>query len=167
MDLRIEDLPFEEREPLALLGIVRGREAPDLDYGGYGFARIDVLDLAGADDRTTEIRDALVLALHTPDDPPSGKTLEIELEVELEGEEVSVIAPLQAFLERRAASIVEKTEVVLALCNPRGVQPERPSWLTGGRRLHWAKGDVIAWLDVFDDGRERIRLQAESWHTMR
>lgn len=172
MELRIEDLPFEEREPLALLGIVRGRTEPDLEFAGFGFATLSEVALAGASGPGTVVRDALVLALHTPDEPDEGENgLDVELEISLgdepDAQVVSILVPLQRFLEERAGEVVgDARDVVLALCNPRDLRPVPPCWLVGTRRLHFATGDVIAWLDIEDDGRERVRLQAERWHTM-
>jgi hypothetical protein len=167
MTLRIEDLPFEEREPLSLLGIVRGRHEPDLEFGGYGWATVPDLELAASHGERSVVHHPLVLALHTPDEPDETTTeLEVELEVELDAEIVSVLVPLHRLLEVKVTPLVSGVrDVVLALCNPRALRPTAPPWLPG-RRLHYATGDVIAWLDVERDGRETIRLQAERWHAL-
>ena len=167
MTLRIEDLPFEEREPLSLLGIVRGRYEPDLDFCGYGWATVTEVELASSHGESTVVHHALVLALHTPDEPDEDACeLEIELEVEMNAETVSVLVPLHRFLEVKVTPLVTGVrEVVLALCNPRALRPRVPAWLSG-RQLHYATGDVIAWLDVQPDGRETIRLQAERWQAL-
>jgi hypothetical protein len=165
--MRLEDLRFEARDPLSLLGIVRGRAEPDLEFAGYGYARVPELELVGADGPSTLVYDALVLALHTPDEPDETSTeLELEFELELDGELVSALVPLHRFLELAAAPLVgDATDVVLALCNPQSLRPTPPSWLVGPRRLHFATGDVIAWLDEHD-GRETIRLHAERWDVL-
>ncbi|MFO7561909.1 MAG: hypothetical protein R6X02_04655 [Enhygromyxa sp.] len=166
--MRLEELPFEARDPLALLGIVRGRAEPDLEFAGYGYATLPELELVAADGHRTPLREVLVLAVHTPDEPDEAATeLELEFEVEFEGELISVLTPLRRFLEVRAAALVaDATDVVLATCNPRDLRPAPPSWLTSGRRLHFASGDVIAWLDLEADGRETISLHAQRWHIL-
>ena len=96
--LTIAELPFRERPVLELLALLAERAAPDHDYAGYGWARVDRLWLATGDDRGQPLDDALVLALHSADD---GEPLadDIELEFELPGEPpVAVLASL--FLDR-------------------------------------------------------------------
>lgn len=166
--MRLEDLPFETRDPLTLLGIVPGRAEPDLEFAGYGYATLPELELADADGGALELREALVLALHTPDEIDESATeLELAFEVAIDGELVMLLTPLRRFLEHRVAALVgEAVDIVLATCNPTDLRPTPPSWLTGARRLHFASGDVIAWLDAEDDGSERIRLQADRWHIL-
>lgn len=164
---RIADLPFERRAPLELLGIRRGRPEPDLEFAGFGWGRLPRLELAGRTVPSIQLVEPLVLALHTPDvHDPAATELELEFELELGSETVSLVVPLARFLEQRVPRLPgDARDIVLALCNPTGMPVRAPSWLED-RRLHWASGDVIAWLDV-DDGDERIRLQAERWHTIR
>jgi hypothetical protein len=165
--MRLDQLPFEEREPLTLLGIVRGRAESDREFGGYGYATVPAIELTAAGGPTQVVRDALVIAVHTPDELDEHATeLELAFEVELDGELVIALVPLRRFLEERVAALLGDTkDVVLATCNPQDLRPQLPSWL-GGRRLHFATGDVIAWLDHHGDGRETISLQAERWHIL-
>lgn len=173
--LGLVDLPFERQEPLALLGIDRARREPDLsgDFAGCGHATLDEIVLADAEGRRTIVRDVLVVALHTPElDDPDADPDAFELEFQLSAGDatappVAVFVPLSRFLDVRVAAIVGSARtVVLALCNPRGLRPAAPRWLDPSRRLLWATGDVVSWLDVEADGRERFRLQAERWYTL-
>jgi hypothetical protein len=173
MALTIEELPFRQREPLELFGIDRSRTEPDLtgDFAEYGWVTLPEVALASASAPPTVLRDTLVLALHSPElDNPAARTdeLEVELEVRLpDGELVNVLAPLVRFLDARAASVIgDAHDVLLAFCNPLRLPPRPPAWLVGSRRLHFAEGNVVSWLDRLPDGRERIRLTADRWRTL-
>lgn len=173
---RLEDLPFERREPLALLGIDRGRSEPDLSgaFTGFGYTAVDEIVLGGATGEPTVVRDALVLALHSPYlDDPDADPIEFELEFSLPdpddptGPPVAVFVSLARFLEVRAAPLVgDAPAIVLTACNPRNLHVAPPRWLDPSRRLHYATGNVVSWLDIEADGRERLRLQAQRWHTV-
>lgn len=176
MDLRVEDLPFRRREPHDLFGIVPGRIEPDLsgNYTEHGWVRLDEIALADHTGSTTLLRDVLVVALHSPDlDNPLASDDEPEVELELRvgtgpnAELVAVIVPLLRFLDARATDVIgDARDVLLAWCNPRRLRPSAPAWLDATRRLHFACGDVVSWLDPLEDGRTRFRLAAESWHTI-
>jgi hypothetical protein len=71
----IADIPFRERDAFALLNLTPGahadaeHEGPDLDYAGFGYARVGELWLATHEDpEPRPVRNVLLLALHTPDD---------------------------------------------------------------------------------------------------
>lgn len=167
----LAEVPLPRLEPLALLNLQpdaagRRRDEPDPDYEGYGFAVTGALVLESADGRRRALPTALVLALHSADEPSPGAGLELELDVPdpTGGEALTVLAPLEAFLAAHLPRLpTEPDDVVLALCNPRGAAVSRPASL-GARRLHYAHGDVLSWLDEYDDGRTRIRLHAHRWH---
>lgn len=159
--LALADLPFDRKPPLALLGLDDPqRTEVDHDFAGFGWGVVPRVVLADDDDRR-EVKDALVLALHTPDEPTDAPELELEFWIEHDGEELAVLVPWRAFAEARVRPLLrdEQGDVVLALCNPDARGIDRPSWL-GERRLYHADGDVTAWLDP--DGS--IRLQARRWH---
>lgn len=175
----IADLPFHEQDPLTLLGFdVHGeRTDPDLDYAGFGYARVDELWLTceGDPESLPPVRNALLLALHTADDDdddaePLADDLLLEFCIdEPDGEgndDYSLTAMLSRFLEiwlPRLSS--DESAIVLALCNPRGTVIARPP-LPGGQPIYYAAGDVISWLDQPDDPAEPavLRLMADAWH---
>lgn len=184
----LAELPFRRDEPLALLGLVPGpdgqwRSEPDHDYGGFGWAEVEALVLEGDDGSRRTIGPALVLALHSTDEPsPDDGVIELELELHDVGPDVEaepeanpsasdpaeplvIRAPLDRFLDvwlpRLPASA---PHVALALCNPLHLDPARPASL-GARNLHYAYGDVLSWLDHQGDRPASIRLRAHAWHT--
>ena len=155
----LADLPFEQKPPLALLGLDDEQRAEvDHEFAGFGWGVLRHVVLA--DDRgRRELSDALVLALHTPDEP--GEAFELEFWIRHEDEELAVLVPWIAFADARVRPLLgaEHRDVVLALCNPGDREIDRPPWL-GDRRLHHADGDVTSWIDP--DGS--IRMQAKRWH---
>lgn len=155
----IAELPFHERPVLELLHLEGERDAPDHDYAGYGWARVDRVWLA-APDGGCFVEDALVLALHSPDDAEP-LTDDIELELDLpEGSSVLVLA--SAFLGIWLPRLPRASAVVLALCNPhRAALPRVRTQVTP---LHYALGDVTSWLDR--DRGDRIELVADAWVTL-
>jgi len=159
--LTIAELPFLERPVIELLNFDDQRTEVDVDYAGYGWARVDRLWLAGAHDERA-IDDAVVLALHSADD---GEPLadDVELEFELPGR-ASVTVLASAFLERWLPRLPSAPHVVLAMCNPhRAVLRPR-----GTAVVHYAQGDVESWLADEDppDRDARILLAAETWCTL-
>jgi len=174
----LAELPFERRDPLGLLDLQARpdgtrRAEPNLDYAGFGWAELDALVLEGDDGTREHLGPALVLALHTPDDPaPEADSLELMFELALgrgagePPEELVVLAPLERFLAVWLPRLpAHAPHVVLALCNPRSLDPPRPAGL-GSRQLRYAHGDVQAWLDLDDSGSHapQIRLHAHAWH---
>lgn len=163
MGLTIAELPFRERPALELLALDGEREAPQHDYAGYGWARLPRVwigtdaDLDGGE----VITDALVLALHSPDDSPP-RTDDIELELELP-DGSSVLVLLSAFLATWLPRLPRTSAIVLALCNPHRAVPTVPADL--GVPVHYPLGDVTSWIDR---GRgDRVELVADSWGTLR
>lgn len=169
---RLAQVPLPRLDPLVLLNLQpdaqgQRRDQPDHDYEGYGVAVVPALVLESDDGTRTELSSALVLALHSADEQPEGPGIELELDMPdpAGGEPLTVLAPLDAFLRAHLPTLPgEPPHVVLALCNPRSASVERPESLDALRRLHYAHGDVLSWLDVHDDGHTQIRLRAHSWH---
>jgi hypothetical protein len=177
----IADLPFLERDPLDLLALdihdqlhddLRGQPAgPDLDYYGYGYARVDELWLTCEEDPEPlpPVRDALLLGLHAAEDsePLAGDIL-LEFWIDgagEDGEDLAITALLSRFLEiwlPRVSS--DERAIVLALCNPQRATIARPL-LPGGQPIFYAAGDVTSWLDVPEDPSEpaMLRLTAGAW----
>ena len=181
----LAELPFERQEPLALLGLEPGpggewRTEPDHDYARFGWAEVEAIVLEADDGLRRVVGPALVLALHSTDEPsPSAGVIELELELhdletELDAsvgmtdgpeppEPLVIRAPLDRFLEVWLPRLPSTaSHVVLALCNPLHLDPARPAAL-GERHLCYAYGDVLSWLD--HDESTSIRLRAPSWHT--
>lgn len=134
-----------------LLNLDQQRAAPDPDYAGYGWARVDELWLDGK-----HVRDALVLALHSADD---GEVIadDIELEFELpDAPPVSVLA--STFLDKWLPDLPTASAIVLALCNKHEATLAKPSAAIAP--VYYAIGDVESWLDHEPDG-DRIRLASE------
>lgn len=152
----IGDLPFVERPVLELLGFEAERETVDLDYAGFGWARVERLWLATRDGAAAprRIDRPLVLALHSADD---GEALPDDVELEFVLDDRSVTARLSAFLARWLPRLPAPGPIVLAMCNPHGaVLP--PIAAAGGRDVHCAMGPVDAWLHDDD-----LHLVADAW----
>lgn len=168
----LAEVPFPRHDDLGLLGLLpdahgERREQPDHDFAGYGYGVVQRLILESEDGTRRELASALVLALHCTDEPEGDDEIELELDIPDPdgGEEITVLAPLGAFLRAHLPTLPEDpADVVLALCNPHALDVTRPEGL-GERRLHFARGDVFSWLDLHDrsDGAD-VRLRAHSWH---
>lgn len=163
----ILDIPFHERDLGDLLNLDEHRDAPQFDYYHYGHARTDVIHLEERDGREPlpVVRDALVLALHSADDPePLDRDVELEFFVDEVADDYSVTVLLSDFLDKWLPRIcADERAVVLVLCNPHGAEIARPAILRG-TPLYYAVGDVESWLDMAD-GRPFIRLIADAWRT--
>lgn len=159
---RIADLPFVERPPLELLGFADDRDTVDLEYTGFGWARVERVWLgsgeAAAGDAPVAVDDPLILALHAEDDSEPLAD-DIELTFALDDQTVTVL--LSAFLERWLPLLPAAPAIVLALCNPHGARLPRVA-AAGARPVHHAIGPVDAWVDTDRDG-SRLRLAAEHW----
>ena len=148
--MKILDLPFRERDVHELLNLDVERAAPDYHYAGYGWARVDEVWL---DD--TPVRDALVLAIHSPDDSePIADDVELEFDLPEGG---SVTALTSTFLDKWLPQMPRASALVLVLCNPHRAVLQRPSAAAGP--LYYANGDVESWLD--HDHGDRILLTSE------
>lgn len=164
------DLPFPVRDPFELLGFRPGRALPDLDYAGFGHARVPAIELVGDEEGTrTRVLAPQVLALHSADD---GAALADDVELEFWVDPATAIAvPLSLFLRARAPAVIDgSAPVVLALCNPYRAALTRPPALAGPP-IYYALGDVIAHLDApegaaWDLESAEIRLHAPAWRVM-
>lgn len=155
MITRLAELPLPQRESTELLALTHERVAPDGDYAGFGWCRLDAVVLAGHDRPPRTVAPAVVLALHAADAQPDD--CDIELLFELPDQ--SVCAPLSVVLPLLLARLPTSSDVVLALCNPGQVSIAAPP---GAPRLHYGLGDVTSWLDHEPDG-PRVRLSARRW----
>ena len=156
----IAELPFRERPEIEVLHLDEDRDVPDLDYAGYGWARVDRLWLADeAGVRSAD--DALVLALHSADD---GEPLADDLELEFElGPDRSVLVLASMFLATWLPRLPrDPAAIVLAMCNPHRASIRSPAI---SAPLYYALGDVDSWLEL-DDGGSRVWLTAPTWCTL-
>ena len=195
----IADIPFRERDPFALLNLTPGRHAGpevdlsdgpgdeldgpddglgglDLDYADFGYARVGELWLAAHDDpEPRPVRDALLLALHTPDDAEAhdGDLLlefwpEIGGEADEAGEDLVVQVMLSRFLEIWLPRISsDERAIVLAVCNPCHTRLVRPPALRTVP-IHYPLGDATSWCEEPADflaGPGALRLLADAWPT--
>lgn len=161
----IGELPFRRREALDLLNLLADRDAPEVDYTGFGYARVDGVTLEERAGGRRRVRGAWVLAVHCAESELDAAGARDDVELEFFVEEVaagySVTAPLSAFLTTwvpRLLGAGGAGVVVLALCNPRRVVVRRPPVL-GATPLVYAFGEVDSWLDP--DGS--VRLVADRW----
>lgn len=181
----VADIPFRERDPLDLLNLSAGAHAeadaeedwgPDLDYAGFGYARVGELWLATHESpEPLPVRNALLLALHTPDDARAHQDdllLEFWIEPETcegvdEDDSQTITVMLSRFLTvwlPRLAS--DEAAIVLAVCNPRHTRLVRPAGLRSAP-IHYPLGDVTSWYDEPADflAAGTLRLLADGWHT--
>lgn len=168
-------IPFDAREPLALLGFRPGREAPDLDYDGFGHARVGHVELVELIEHVAHVagarrvvRDARVLALHSPDDAEA-LVGDIELEFWVD-DETAIVALLSRFLAARGPGLVAgESAWILALCNPHHARLQRPPGVD--LPIYYALGDVHARLEADHAGpwsidQVTLSLHADRWLTV-
>jgi hypothetical protein len=167
--LTIAELPFVERPIRELLDLEIDRDAPNRDYAGFGWACVDSVWLEAGDGTAKRVDDALVVALHTPDDAEA-LAHDLKLEFELPDRPVAVLA--SAFLDRWLPRLPQHSAIVLAICNPHRAVLRRPAAATVP--VHQALGNVDAW-SWYDPARgepapreagDRILLTAEDWCTL-
>jgi hypothetical protein len=159
----IADLPFVRRDVLDLLNLRHHRAAPDPDYTGFGHARVDALQLESEVGEPVEVREALVVAVHSTEEP---EALPGDIDLEFVLPEVSadhsVTVLLSAFL-RVWLPLVQGGEraIVLVVCNPNQTLLPAPA-AAGQTPFYYPLGDVESWLEV-EDGQQEVRLKAHSW----
>ena len=181
----VADIPFRERDPFDLLNLTPGGHAgadedqgPDLDYAGFGYARVDELWLTIHDspEPLPPVRDVLLLALHTPDDASVHQDdLLLEFWIDPgtcedvdEEDSQTVTVMLSRFLTvwlPRVSS--DERAIVLAVCNPHQTLLMRPTGLRSAP-IYYPLGDVTSWCDEamdFLSGPGALRLLADAWHT--
>ncbi|MEO7731747.1 MAG: hypothetical protein ABIY55_12295, partial [Kofleriaceae bacterium] len=176
----IAALPFHQRPALALLALDRADADPEFD--GYGWAIVDRLWLAGENawPRPRRLDDVVVIAVHAADDGvPLADDVELDFAVDGRLLRVSALGFLRTWLPRLPAG----RPIVLAMCNPHAavlalatvlarpaVLPRtagvseltRVGGACGVAELHYATGDVRAWLDP----GAKVRLTADAWRTL-
>jgi hypothetical protein len=152
----IADLPFAEGAPVDVLRLDR----EDPDFTGAGYCRLDSVWLDSREgEPSVRVTDALVLALHSPEEP---EPLDEDIELEFHDQGVSVL--LSRFLGVWLPRVLGgERAIVLALCNPRGGKVSTPA-AAGQTPIHYGLGDVQSWLEEDETGR-RIRLLADVWRT--
>jgi hypothetical protein len=159
----IAALPFRRREALDLLDLRVRREAPNADYTGFGHALADEVVLEERDGGARVVREALLLAVHTAEDPEElPGDLELEFFVPEVGPDYSVTVLLSAFLHEWLPRVRGgESAIVLVVCNPLAARIARPE-AAGATPFHHPLGDVEAWLAI-DHGRQAIHLVADRW----
>jgi hypothetical protein len=177
----IADIPFRERDAFALLNLSPGLHAdpegggPDLEYAGFGYARVGELWLAAhGDAEPRPVREVLLLGLHTPDDAePHDGDLLLEFWPEGDpdaagdgGDEPVVQVMLSRFLAAWLPRISrDERAVVLAVCNPHHTTLPRAPAL-GGVSMHYPLGDTTSWYEAPADrlaGPGVLELVADAW----
>lgn len=162
----ISELPFRDRPALELLNLEQHRDAPDLESTQFGWCRVAALWLDGRADRALRlVTDALVVAVHSADEPEVlSDDVELEFFVEEVAKDYSVTVLLSTFLDRwLPAALGGERAIVLVMCNPHAARIRQPK-AAGRTPVYYADGDVDTWLDTDGDGRQHIRVEAEAWH---
>jgi hypothetical protein len=161
----IGELPFERRDVLDLLNLRAPRDAPDPDYAGYGHARVDAIHLEASGGEARLVRDALLIAVHSADEPEElDDDIELEFVVPAVADDYSVTVLLSRFLPVWLPRVGgDERAVVLVVCNPHRAAIARPAALAAsGTRFYYPLGDVESWLET-GDGRRSLHLVAEAW----
>ena len=150
----IAQLPFPEGDPVEILRLDR----EDPDFTGTGHCRLDEVWLESRSGAApVAVASALVLALHSPEEPEA-----VADDLELEFYEQGVTVLLSRFLAVWLPRVWKgDPTIVLALCNPlHTVVPAPPA--AGGVPVWLGLGDVVSFLDEDEDGG-RVRLVADDW----
>ena len=171
--LTLAALPFGERPAWDLLGLDPERSTVHEDHDTSGYCRLPALSLEDGEGGTQQVRDVLVLGLHSRDDAePLDGDVELEFVLRDGDETYSAVVLLSEFLRTRLADLVgDASAVVLALCNPQDAEIPRPAGL-GDRPIYYAHGDVTAWMQREPGVRDwrpeavEIILEADRWHTL-
>lgn len=157
----IADLPFSMAPPDDLLGIDWGRPGfVDEDHQGFGWGIVPRLSLISTRSERIELRDALVLALHSAERGHSGSG-PFDLEFVVDGETLHV--PLDRFLEVWLPRLPPSPELVLAVCNPTAFPLRRPP-LPERTRVWAPVGNVDSSAQHQSD--TTWLLTAQSWKTL-
>ncbi len=166
----LAELPFAERAAWDLLGLDPQRPEVNEDHDTAGWCRLPALLLEDGAGGVQQLRDVLVLGLHSRDDAePLAGDVELEFVLREGTETYSAVVLLSEFLRARLAGLVgDSGAVVLALCNPQAAELPRPAGL-GERPIYYAHGDVTAWMQRQPGARGwspeavEIILAAEHW----
>lgn len=157
----IAELPFHARNALELLHLDVAREGLDLEYTGYGWARVDKIWLETRSGSARAVDDVLLLALHSTEDPsPLERDIELEFFVDAVGKDYSVTVRLSDFLARWLPRLRgDEKAIVLALCNPRRARLGAPA-AAADIPVYYGHGDVDSWRQ-----RSELSLVADTWLT--
>jgi hypothetical protein len=172
----LAELPFAERAAWDLLGLDPNRSEVNEDHDTAGWCRLPALLLEDAAGGVQQVRDVLVLGLHSRDDAePLAGDVELEFVLREGPESYSAVVLLSEFLRARLAGLIDDASarapvaaVVLALCNPQAAELPRPAGL-GERPVFYAHGDVTAWMQRQPGARGwspdavEIILAAQHW----
>jgi hypothetical protein len=161
----IGELPFRPRDVFELLNLSEHRDAPDRDYAGYGHARVDEVYLETHAGVARRVRDALLIAVHSADEPEElDDDIELEFVVPEVGDDYSVTVLLSRFLPAWLPRVsADERAVVLVVCNPHQATLATPAALAAsGTPFYYPLGDVESWLETAD-GRRELRLVADAW----
>lgn len=159
----IADLPFVRRDVLDLLNLRHHRATPDPDYTGFGHARVDMLRLASDEGKPIEVRGALVIAVHSMEDPQElAGDIDLEFILPEVSADHSAVVLLSDFLRVWLPLIHgDERAIVLVVCNPNQTRfPAPPA--AGQTPFYYPLGDVESWLED-EDGQQAIQLVARSW----
>jgi len=188
----VRDLPFARLDAHTLFHLSPGRKDLDLDFYGFGYGwlpKVVLLESQG-EQRTCEVSDSLILALHSYEESPEDKT-DVEIAFWLDEDEyyeddddddqdLVVLAPLTLFLRKRLPDLLVEyrdahagenpTSVVLALCNPQHAVIQRPPDLVSPP-IRYALGEVTSWMESDKEGKTwdpkaPLRLNGEQWLTL-
>ncbi len=182
MPRTVADLAFCERPLHELLHLDVDRDEPSHEYAGVGWAIAPSLWLEaglGQSESGSLIQDALVLALHTPDD---AECLASDIELEFVGphrfprsevpnapfdsqspRDGSVCVLASTFLAHWLPRLPSMSAIVLALCNPHRAALRAPDGIAVP--LHYGVGEVASWRERANDGTERVILTADTWRS--
>jgi hypothetical protein len=159
----IGDIPFRQRPVLELLNLDVRRDAPDLDYAGFGHARAAEIVLETRDGARRVVAEPLILAVHSDDDPePLDGDIELAFDDGDPDGGVAVLLSdfLRVWLPRLRG---DERAIVLVACNPHRAHLPRPAGAPDVP-VFYALGDVESWLEG-DDRRQTLHLVAEAWRT--
>ena len=162
--LTVERLPFSPRPLRVLLDLTdEHRTEVNTDYTGSGYARADKVTLLATHGEPRQLRDVLVIAVHTSDAPDR---LDLEFTLPAAPAAHAAAAPphiavvsLARFLQHWVPRVSRPHDhVLLVMCNPHHLPvPALPE-----RVLTWADGNVDAF---WSHDHERVELEATAWHT--
>ena len=162
----IDDLPFRERDALTVLNLHDDNDEFDDDYYDYGYARIDVVNLIadGATQPLTQVRDALLLVLHSADEPEYlTDDVELEFFVEEVADDYSVTVLLSDFLDCWLPRVTSSEQaIVLVMCNPHDAVLAAPLAAHGVPVYYPMGSDVQSWVDR-DAYTRSVELIADEW----
>ena len=161
----VAELEFTRRSARDLLNVANDRDLPDTEHYAFGWGIVAPLVLKSSAGTAVPLRSALVLAVHSADEPsPDAEDLELEFDIDYgpgPDDYVAIIVTLGLFVTLHLPRVLAQqpaTDVVFAMCNPTG-RPLRIPYVAGVRTYWWAEGDVDSWVDP-----DRYYLTADTWH---